>query len=290
MALDTQSKVCLDVAVDHRIRRLFSPFSDDLTKCSNHVSCIEARGRSLKRSREEIQVTAELAGPAVKGGIVVALQQPRHNHPFKKGLNAVIESCETLYALNDIFTAVTCGTLDIRTGITVVDLLPYVSEDIAEIDDVKLRESFRVSVQAICGKEPDVLLCAGKIRLPKAGKFDDRKGDAWKFESIGLGEKFGSTSNRPVKAKIHDGERGFVTIPRVNGFHPSHAINYHSHVSLLRQLQILIGAEACGMLRDDWEDKKWMDELRRHGQEISRSLSGKRQIFILIYFYLQILV
>lgn len=126
--LDTQPKVCLDVAVDHRIRRLFKPVLDDLTERSNHVSRIEARGRSLKRSREEIQVTAQIAGPAVKGGIAVALQQPRHNHPFEKGLNAVIENCETLYALYDIFTAVSCGTLDIRTDITVVDLLLCISK------------------------------------------------------------------------------------------------------------------------------------------------------------------
>ena len=119
------------------------------------------------------------------------------------------------------------------------------------------------------------VLCAGKIWLPKAGKFDDRKGDAWKFESAGLGEKFSSTPNLPVMARIRHGERGFVTIPRVNGFHPSHAMNYHSHASLLRQLQILIGAETCGMLRGDWEDEEWMDELRRRCQKISRSLSGK---------------
>jgi hypothetical protein len=128
------------VAVDHRIRRLFRPVLVGLTERSNHVSRIEARGRSLTRSRDEIPVTAELAGPAVKGGITIALQQPRHNHPFEKGLNAVIENCETLYALSNIFTAVSCGTLDIRTDITVVDLLPYVPEDVATIDDAKLRE------------------------------------------------------------------------------------------------------------------------------------------------------
>ena len=221
MALDTQPKVCLDVAVDHRIRRLFHPVLDDLTEHSKHVSRVQARGRSLKRSHEEIQVTVQLARPAVKGGIAIALQQPRHNHPFEKGLDAVIEDCESLNALDDVFAAVSCGSLDIRTDITVVDLLPYVSEDVAEVDDAKLRESFRVSAQAICDKEPDVLLCAGKIWLPDASKFDDRKGDAWRFESVGLGEKFGSSPKLPVRARIRHGERGFVAIPRVNGFHPS---------------------------------------------------------------------
>ena len=274
MTPSTQAEVCLDVAVDHRIRRTFKPVTKYQTERSNHVSRIEARGRSLERSREEIQVTAQMAGPAVKGGIAVVLQQPRHNHPFENGLAAVIEDCETLYAFYDIFTAVSCRTLDIRTDITFVDLLPYVSEDVAEIDDAKLEESFRVSVQTICDKQPDVLLCAAKIWLPNAGKFDYRKGDAWKFESVGIGKKFGST-RLPVTARIRDGERGFVRIDRVNGFHPSHAVNYQSHVSILRQLQILIGAQTCGMLRRDWVDEQWMEDLRNRCKKISGPLSGK---------------
>ena len=170
MALDTQPKVCLGVAVNHRIRQLFKPVMHDLTERSNHVSRIEARGGLLKRSREEIQVTAQLAGLAVKGGIAVALQQPRHNHPFEKGLDAVIENCETFFAFNDVFTAVSCGTLNIRTDITVVDLLSYVSEEVTKIDDAKLRESFCASVQAICGKEPDVSALRGQDMAAEGGQ------------------------------------------------------------------------------------------------------------------------
>lgn len=276
MAPDTQTKVCLDVAVDHRIRRLFKPVSDGLTERSNHVLRIEARGLSLKRPQSEIQVTTQLAGPAFRGGIAVALQQPRHNHPFEKGLDAVIQNCETLYALDDVFSAVSCRSLNIRTNVTVVDLLPYVTEGMSRIDDATLEASFRASKNIILDKEPSVLLCAGRIWLPNAGKFDKRKGDAYKLESIGVGQKFGNTPKLPVKARIpREGERGFVTISRVNGFHPSHAMNYHPHVSCLRQLQILIGAETCGMLRGDWEEKDWMDELRYRCQDISQALSGK---------------
>ncbi|KAF7549120.1 hypothetical protein G7Z17_g6607 [Cylindrodendrum hubeiense] len=274
MAPDTQPKACLDVAIDHRIRRLFKPVEDDFTERSSHVSRIEAQGRSLNRPAEEIQITARLAGPALKGGIAIALQQPRSNHPFKKGLGAVIEDCETLHALEDIFTTVSCGTLNFRKDITVVDLLPYVPGEATKIDSARLRDSFRASTEIICEKEPDILLCAGQIWLPRAGSSDDRKGDAWRFESIGLGEKFGSAAKWGVKTRIRHGKHGFVTISRVNGFHPSHAMNYHSHASLLRQLQILIGAETCGMLRGDWENEEWMDELRRRCQDISRSLSA----------------
>ena len=109
MALYIQPKLCLDVAVDHRIRLLFKPVCNDLTEPSNHVSRIKARGRSLERPHSEIQVTAQLAGPAFKGGIAVALQQPRHNHPFEEGLDAVIRDCETLYALDDVFPLYPAG-------------------------------------------------------------------------------------------------------------------------------------------------------------------------------------
>jgi len=276
MTSETRPKVCLGVAIDHRIRRLFKPVVHYQRERSNHVSRIEERGRVLGRCSDEIKVTAKLAGPAVKGGIAITLQQPRHNHPFEKGIDAVIEDCESLDALYDIFRAVSCQTLDIRTDITIVDLLPYVFENVAKIRDDELEESFRVSTQIICDKEPDVLLCAGKIWLPRADKSSNCKGDAWKFESLRLGERFGSTPKLPVTVRVRPPEaRGFVSIRRVNGFHPSHAMNYHSHASLLRQLQILIGAETCGVLRDDWEDEHWMTEIRHRCMEISKELSGE---------------
>lgn len=274
MAPDTQPIICLDVAVDHRIRRLFKPVFNDLTERSNHVFRMKARGLSLNRPHIEIQVTTELAGPAVKGGIAVALQQPRHNHPFEEGLNAVIQDCETLSALDDVFSAVSCRSLSIRTNIAVVDLLPYIPEDIESIDDTTLEESFRTSKHIMLDKEPSVLLCAGRIWLPDAGKNYKLKGDARRLESLGVGQKFGL--KYPVTTRIRREEgRGFVTINRVNGFHPSHAMNHHPNVSRLRQLQILIGAETCGILRGDWEEKDWMGELRHRCQNVSGALSGK---------------
>lgn len=253
--------VCLGVAVDHRIRRLFKPL--DLggpTESPKHSSVFENRGKSLGRSDEEIQVTAQLAGSPVKGGIAVTLQQPRHNQPFEQGLNAVIKESKTLSALNDIFTAVSCRTLDIRTNVAVINLLPYESErDLTKIDDAKLRESFRVSAQAIYDEKPAVLLCAGKVRLD-----EDKcklKGDASTLESIGVGRGFGSDVE-PVEVEIRYREHDLVRISRVNSFDPSYAINYRPHDSLLRQLLILSGAETCGRWRKDWKNEGWMDNLR----------------------------
>lgn len=284
MATDIQANICLDVAVDHRIRQLFKPVPRCVTEPSTHVSRIEEEGRSLNLPRAEIQVTAQLAGPPVKNGIAIMLQKPRHNHPFGEGLDAVIEDCESLRALDEIFAVVSRGTLDLGKDIAVVDLLPYVSGDPARTDDARLKSAFSTSVATICDKEPDVLLCAGKIMMPfeKAKRV---KGSSYMFESIGVGEQFERIPKRPAIARVrHEGRRGLVAVPKVNGFHPSYAMNYNPHLSLLRQLQILIGAEVCGKYRKDWEEQAWMDELRLRCQTYSPR-SGKEHIFPALHTY-----
>jgi hypothetical protein len=275
MRVEIPTTVCLGVAIDHRIRQLCRPVAIDSCERSEHVTRIHNLGNSLLRSQEEIQVTTQLAGLAVKGGIAITLQQPRHDHPFGKGIDCVIEDCATLHALDDVFTAVSCDTLDIRTNISVVDLLPYMAEEITEVPDADLTRLFKVSAQTICDKEPGVLLCAGKIWLPVLKRANKIKGDSTKFESIGLGRTFGSTEKLPSKVRIRQDDGSLVSIPRVNGFHPSYAMNYRAHNSLLRQLLILIGAEACGMLRDDWVDKGWMTELRAGCRELCTPIYGK---------------
>ncbi|KAK2059144.1 hypothetical protein LY76DRAFT_592570 [Colletotrichum caudatum] len=266
MASDTQTMICLDIAVDHRIRRLLKPVPRYATKgVSTHVSLLEQEGQSLQVPGAEIQVTAQLAGPPVKGGIAVMLQQPRNNHPFERGLDAVIDDCETLRALEEMFSVVSCGTLDLREDITVVDLLPYVSGKPRDVDDTRLKSAFRTSNATICAKSPDVLLCAGRIIMPLA-RAKIVKENSYKLECIGIGERFGR--KWPVEARIRNEEqRGFVNFLKVNGFHPSHAMNYHSHFSLLRQLLILAGAEACGRYREDWRESEWMDDLRQSCKE-----------------------
>jgi hypothetical protein len=275
MGVGIQSNVCLGIAVDHRIRALCKPVTVSSREPSKHISHIQTLGESLERSPKEIQVTTELAGTAFKGGIAITLQQPRDNHPFEEGIDKVIEDCETLYALDEIFHVVSCETLDIRNDIGILDLLPYLSDNPTEVDDADLEQFFDQSAQAVCDMEPDVLLCAGKIWLSEWDHFNRIKGGARKLESIGLGKTFGQNPKLPVRARIPRGDGSFVSVQRVNGFHPSHAMNHCRHVSLLRQLLILVCAEACGMFRNDWENKNWMNELRSRCQELSTSYPGK---------------
>lgn len=272
MEVNTYSDVCLGIAVDHRIRALCKPVSINSNEPSEHVTRIETLGKSLGRSRKETQVTSELAGPAYKGGIAITLQQPRDNHSFEKGIDAVIKDCPTLSALEEIFRVVSCGKLGLN-NIGIIDLLPYMSDSVEDIHDLKLKKCFEESAQAICDKEPDVLLCAGKIRWPHPNRFEENKikGDARKFENLGIGQKFGSKIILPVQAKIRRGDGSFVSVQRVNGFHPSYALYRRAYFSLLRQLLILVCAQACGMVRNDCESEPWMDELRsRCHEEYSR--------------------
>ncbi|QPG95507.1 hypothetical protein C2857_000998 [Epichloe festucae Fl1] len=269
MPVNTQK--CLDVAVDHRIQRLLRPVPvpENSGQPSAHVSCIESRGRELERPREEIEVTVKLAGPTVTGGIAITLQQPRRKHPFGQGIDQVIKDCETLRALEDVFSVASCGSLNIKDHIAVVDLLPFTPDKIDNMSHASLRSSVQPSVQAICEKQPSVLVCAGQIWTGETGY---EKGDEQELECIGVGKTFGSQGERPVVADIRHGNKGLIAIPRVNGFHPSRAMNYRPHVSVLRQLLILVGAEACGTVRDDWKNKGWMDKLREKAME-SETLS-----------------
>lgn len=266
-------KVCLNVAVDHRIRRLYNPVQIDTSIPSSHVSRIKTRGATLLCTEDEIDVTAQLAGPATKGGIVVMLQQPRANHPFQKGIDAVIEGCDTLKAVDDIFSTVSCNTLDIRTNVAVLDLLPFVSDEAYSMPDDKLRDSFYASVGAICDKEPDVVVCAGRIRTKK---FASSKAEAIKLECIGVGKVFGARSTPPIEARFRKPDGGPLKVPRVNASHPSHALHYNPHVSSFRQLLLLNGVEACARVRaDDWDDEEWMVDLRSRSQATSNKLSSK---------------
>lgn len=251
---------CLDVAIDHRIRRLFKPVrAPSYQESGTHTSIIEDRGRELRCPKSEINVTASFAGPATKGGIVVVLQQPREDHPFGKGVDAVIEDCETLFALWEMLRAASCDTLDIRTNVSVIDLLPYITEsEPALVRDDVLRDSFQTATDFMAAKDPDVVLCAGKIWLPRAGKPDTRKGDAFKLESAGVGQTFGKYTT----LRLRDGSRGWMTSQKVNGFHPSHAMNYLPHLSCLRQLLLLAAAETCGKYKKDWREEAWMIMLR----------------------------
>lgn len=264
--------ICLGVAIDHRIRRLFHPVKPPAHKAENenHVSILKAQAHRLGLPEAEIKVTTELAEPSSTGGIAIALQQPRENHPFENGSRAVIQDCETLRVLDVLYNIASCGTLNLLDHVSVIDLLPYTTEkQMKALNADTLTELFTTSTHAICAKEPDVILCAGKVWLDKDQ--NHCKGNAWKFETKGIGATF---DDYPY-ANLFNYNNERVQIKRVNGFHPSHAINHHPERSCLIQLILLIISQTCGILRDKWEEEQWMTYLRVNCQDLHREQKRK---------------
>jgi hypothetical protein len=73
-------KVCLGVAIDHWIRKLFNLVSHSIpahsipdTEDGDYVALLEAYGHKLKQDNPKISVTGELANLTLTGGIAIAL-------------------------------------------------------------------------------------------------------------------------------------------------------------------------------------------------------------------------
>lgn len=253
MAEQTRRSVCLDIAIDHRLLPLFKPLSTPNNSTpSNHVILIQKMAQTLRRNEEripvdEIATTAYLAGPATTGGICFILQQPAVNHPYHLGTNSVIESSPTLRALLlELWPTVSCDS----HRPTIIDRLPFVQPKSCITPTLKSRIQERTFaiIQAKC---PDVVVCMWRREWSSNTLENDDPGSMRMLEGIGIGNVFTSACV------------GYE-IQRVNAFHPSFAVNYNPHLSCFRQLLTLELAQACGIYRGQWNNEKWMDDLRTH--------------------------
>lgn len=221
--------------------------------------------RELQLSNAEIDVTGDLAGPETVGGIAVILKQPRNEHPFDLGPAAVIDDCDTLWGLHDLFDTASCGTVDLLRGVSIFDLLPYTTpEDIQTSGENLdfLGNRFKTCVEAVRYKKPDVVLCAGTFQLPKRwdkARCNRCKGEAWKLERRMVGYDFGGKST--IRLKNAHGE--CTRIHRVNTSHPSFSLNYHREYSCFVQLLLLAVSQACTVYRRTWVERTWMNDLRK---------------------------
>ncbi|KAI1423510.1 hypothetical protein F5Y12DRAFT_798346 [Xylaria sp. FL1777] len=274
--------ICLDVAIDHRIRRLCKPtLQQERPEPSEHISILQQHGAKLGRPTDEIRVTSQLAGPATTGGILITLKQPRYNHPFDKGIDAVIHDCETFRALEELFKVASCDTLTLQQHVSLIDLLPFTPQRVESVSIKSLKDSFEASRMAIYAKRPDVVLCAGRIWLPNEDRNStarleseeviDLKGGLQKLETEGVGQpdRYGVVGLQGCGPEL-------LATSRVNGFHPSYAVNYLPEHSNLRQLLLLNVVKTCGIYRGDWHEVRWMDTLRADCSELTNMLRDKK--------------
>ncbi|OAL42718.1 hypothetical protein IQ07DRAFT_668990 [Pyrenochaeta sp. DS3sAY3a] len=262
MAEQPQSTVCLDIAIDHRLRPLFRPLN---TACDSsqgdHVRLVRRLGHDLLRDgkkirSDEIKMAVYLAMPSTTGGICFVLQQPANNHPYHLGVDTVVESSPTLRALLlEAWNTVSCNS----SKPSILDRLPFIrSQD--GIDSNLQHLVQERSFAMIKAKRPKVVVCMWKRK-----SHDEDVGSMRTVEGIGLGRTFASCHQEL--------EPGFHT-QLVNAFHPSYAVNYNPHESCFRQLLLLEMTQACGLYADRWHNKCWMDDMR---EQCKRRASALRQ-------------
>lgn len=244
--------VCLDIAVDHRIRRLFVPIQLPVGRALPHSCKDEAFDNVVEYAMQhiralesdEINVTKRLAGPyGVTGGILVMLQQPAEAHEFRNGTAATFRKSMTLHELHNIFHAVSYGTVGIA-DLNVIDMQPFIRPS----DDKRLSSSVREELQrhllqTIKARSPSVVMCASRS-FKKSGPLEP-------FASIGVGKRM------PERGNAENGQPH-----KVNAFHASYALNFYPCEPDIRQLLLLEAVHVCRRYSSCWAEEDWMQELR----------------------------
>lgn len=258
----------LDIAIDHRIRRQIKPSRRGQEGHSiAHFIKLEDLYRSLDRiDHFEFLVTADLAGHLRTGGILVILHRPTNKHPFTEGTDRVVEESPTLRALRDAFELF---DISLPGEVSLIDAFPFLPRTdmrTMSVDayNAQSKRHFSSFLGAVVAKQPHVALCMWQC---------DKEVDLTCFESgrdlqsIGVGKVF----SQP-KIKLCDESGAQTDLFKVNAFHPSYAVNHHPEHSCFRQLLLLEIAHACGLWRGDWNEEPWMEQLRKHCQDLSSRL------------------
>ena len=122
------------------------------------AKCISSR----QISRDEEDVTAALAGPFTKGGLLVLLLEPLSSHPWSAGVDMVVSQCATLDMLQEGIQAASKQTLSLTDDVSVIDRWPFFPR--SGRPEQKLTTLDYLLLDTIHAKEPEVILCMGKVR------------------------------------------------------------------------------------------------------------------------------
>jgi len=256
--------VCLHIAVDHRIQRLFLaiqlPVGTALPKGYKDEAFDNVVGYAMQHIRamesDEINVTKRLAGPyGVTGGILVMLQQPAEDHEFHEGTAATIRKCINLQELHNIFYTVSHGTVGIA-DLNVLDIKPFVRHSDGKRLDPSIREELQHHLlKTIREYSPAVVMCASRSF--------ETSGPLKCFASLGVGKtmsaRYNAEHGQPYK---------------VDAFHPSYALNFYPWDPDCRQLLLLEAIHVCRRYSGDWIEEDWMLELRERCRVSSKTRYG----------------
>jgi len=113
---------------------------------------------------DELVVTKTLARPFIPGGLFVLLTEPRSYHPWDKGINSVIATCNTLDSLSEGIQIGSKGHLILKDDVSVLDLRPFLPKRLQPtLRDSEWEALNDLIFSAIEAKKPEVLLCMGDV-------------------------------------------------------------------------------------------------------------------------------
>lgn len=132
----------------------------------NLLTDFAEHARRVEIPAAEYSVTSTLAGPFEKGGLLVLLQEPLLHHPWGKGVDAVINGCATLSCLDEALQIVSSGDLSLTDGVSLLDVRAFIPKELNKILlEADREELYEWITEAVYAKQPDVILCMGKVRL-----------------------------------------------------------------------------------------------------------------------------
>jgi len=117
-----------------------------------------------KVSDEEFAVSAHLAAPFSPGGLLILLKEPLRKHPWKSGVAKVVAECPTLASIKEGLKQ--AGNLSLQEEVSIIDRWPFLPQP-TKAKPNKARGTKRLDqllLNAICAKQPDVILCMGRVR------------------------------------------------------------------------------------------------------------------------------
>ncbi|KAL2785376.1 hypothetical protein BJX66DRAFT_343132 [Aspergillus keveii] len=234
---------CLGIPVDHRLVKIIQDLDLPIcTEASDHLETLKRWGELLHNDEGRLKSSMihhglELAKPATKGGVLVALLQPHSSQEFEQGFLTDLHDCATTDAVSDLIEAATGGRMGVD-DVSVFDTKPYFADD-TDDDDI-LEEARDIFGKMVEAKKPDVGL-----------------------SSRGIGKV-----HNELEFELSNGS----TTKRINAFHPSYAVNYYPTYSCFRRLLLAEFVQAFSQWSGAGIKKDWIGELREKCARAVRAL------------------
>ncbi|KAL3444588.1 hypothetical protein BJX65DRAFT_310775 [Aspergillus insuetus] len=206
-------------------------------------------------SERAIHHGLELAKPATKEGVLVALLQPHSRQAFNKGFVADLQDRATTDSVNDLIQAATGGRMGVD-DVSVFDTLPYCADSTDDVGILTLaQDAFQEMVET---KKPDVVLSCYQVR-----RSDTNNAIVRELSSRGVGR---------VHDKLEFVLRDGSTIKMINALHPSYAVNYNRTYSCFRRLLLVEFVQAFTHCPGAGIEENWIRELRQDCARVARDL------------------